>query len=216
MEQRIALSEKASSERSRSRRSLGSCSCQERSETPPFRKELVPFCGGLCQKASYFCSIDEELILFETPALFHEARENCISQNGFLSKSKLPTVQKNIFQGTPQMKNVILYLRNHHVLWTDLQRGKISYENHRWGPSRISRPKRTVTDQTMKSNSKRNTFQRCKLRTFSWNRSLEVEPTSAVQRSGSQHSRKCLCPKIRLTQTSYSNRMMQFVCALYM
>ena len=130
MEQRISLSEKAFSERPRSRRSrsLGSCSCQERPETPPFRNDVVPFCGGLCQKASYFCSIDEELILFETPALFDEARENCISQNGFLSKWKLSSVQKNIFQGTPQMKNVILYLRNHHVLWTDLQRGTISYK----------------------------------------------------------------------------------------
>ena len=26
------------------------------------------------------------------------------------------------------MKNVILYLRNQHVLWTDLQRGTVSHE----------------------------------------------------------------------------------------
>ena len=36
--------------------------------------------------ATYFCSIDDELILFEKPAFFEEASKNCIMKNGYLSK----------------------------------------------------------------------------------------------------------------------------------
>ena len=39
-----------------------------------------------CQMATYFCSIDDELILFEKPAFFEEASKNCIMKNGYLSK----------------------------------------------------------------------------------------------------------------------------------
>jgi len=41
---------------------------------------------NVCEKATYFCSIDGHIILFEKPAFFEDAYRDCILRNGFLSK----------------------------------------------------------------------------------------------------------------------------------
>ena len=39
-----------------------------------------------CVKATYFCSIHGELVLFEKPVFYEEASQECALRNGFLSK----------------------------------------------------------------------------------------------------------------------------------
>ena len=80
----------------------------------------------VCQKASYFCLIDGELILIEQPASFEEALKDCVVRNGSLSKFSSSYVQAVLYFmiGTPQPRESISHLRSQDIFWTDLYRGK--------------------------------------------------------------------------------------------
>ena len=85
----------------------------------------------VCQKATYFCCINGELIHFVKPALYEEANQDCNLRKGYLSKSaflrkiQLENFKSIQFKGTPPMEKIISYVGNQTVFWTDLHRGII-------------------------------------------------------------------------------------------